>query len=212
MQLAARHQPRCHPGMEKPARAIHRARGQQALLPHKRVGRGVRRSPASRCRKAAAGISIDSPDTRHYWSTAEVGYRHLLAISGAPFGRLQAAAGSGSGQAQPSLDEAGWLRDVDRVLDCAAQNLSVFSHASLRSGGVDPTEGARARARCPPNRRTSRAILVGHLLRCSGSTGRRETGNLATGSVHDSGHQIHPSSVGSPQPKGAGGRSHSRRR
>jgi hypothetical protein len=54
----ARHQPRCHSGVEMPATAIHRVRGQQGLLPHKRAGRGVYRSRTPRCCKAPPGIVV----------------------------------------------------------------------------------------------------------------------------------------------------------
>jgi hypothetical protein len=79
-----------------PATASRRRRGQQALLPHKRVGRGVSRSRRSRRCKAPVQNPCDPSDARYYWSAAEVGDRRLLVVlgslSGVPSGgqRLEA--------------------------------------------------------------------------------------------------------------------------
>jgi hypothetical protein len=69
-------------GTVMPATANRRRRGQQALLPHKRVGRGVSQSRRSRRCKAPVQNPCDPSDARYYWSAAEVGDRRLLVVLG----------------------------------------------------------------------------------------------------------------------------------
>lgn len=87
------------------------------------------------------------------------------ALSGAGAGGRQRL-----GARQPRLDTADGLRDVDRVLDCAAQNLSVFTHAvaplrrsgpNRRCSGSPAASAQSAHVACGPGEFPPRALGCG---------------------------------------------------
>jgi hypothetical protein len=174
-----------------PATASRRHRGQQAPLPHKRAGWGVGRSRGSRCRKVSVQNPYDPSDARYYWSAAEVGDRHLLVVlgslSGAPRGGQRfEACHSRPDRRACSGTWTGCLIARDKQYVGYAQ--------SLRSRGVDPTEGARSRSRCSPQPAVTLGDSGEPTPRALVARGRHERGNLeaswfATAGTRSIGHR-----------------------